>query len=213
MAYQRRRLQNSRDNNFTTDAAELPTKNSWEWRWSGENEKRMPHYAIRKAITGICWLTRVSDVHNVQSRHWIRRGWCREGTCFSIISAAGLSSLLNKVRLVSSPRSTIQKRRVGHAQCKTSSSYKRSLEEAVSSSQNKPNFDASQRRGHTKSKRHVAEADITPCIYCWCHNDAGRPQRITTFTSQLVIVHCLQCLNFCRLCFWQKDKTFICGQC
>jgi len=69
-----------------------------------------------------------------------------------------------------------KKRRVGHAQCLTSSPYKRALEEAIgpSSSSGKPDLGSKpkskfcEKRKKVKllSELQVAQPVITPCLFC-----------------------------------------------
>jgi len=116
-----------------------------------------------------------------------------------------------------------KKRRVGHAECLTSSPYKRKLEEMMRSSltsrpgrQKKPPRKGSdapatkktkQRKGAKRNAANDDEAvvDNTPCLFC----------QIPYNQSRVAWWQCHQCSRWaCAKCACVgKEKSFVCGIC
>jgi len=130
----------------------------------------------------------------------------------SVAEAVSFQQLVPVPHKVRSAAST-KKRRVGHAQCLTSSPYKRSLEEAISPSTSgkrraKPKSKVPRKsvRPKRQSEVDVAEVDTTPCLFCCIRYNE----------SSVKWWQCILCSAWvCGDCalVGKKDKTFICGQC
>ena len=141
------------------------------------------------------------------------------------VEPAASTSLMSFRDLVPLPHkerpANAKKRRVGHAECITSSPYKRQLEESLlSPSTSKPGGKTKPRRKRSdaparkktnqrkKAKSNASDVeavDTTPCLFC----------QIPYNESRVAWWQCRQCSGWaCAKCACVgKEKTFVCGMC